>query len=155
MPVILSQLFSPRDRVYQDAEFSLYHYPRVYFSRVVAFDRFIYYRPLGESERRPDSMHYFGFGRLGQWFSDPARADHRFVPILSGDRFRTLVPFKGTDQTFYETEDDRRPQFQAAVRTISETAYWRILSAGGVSQSEINALPDTESIAASPSRCLW
>jgi hypothetical protein len=60
------------------------------------------------------------------------------------------VPIAEIDSTFYETEDNRRPQFQSAVRTISETAYWRILTAGGVTQSEMNALPETETIAASP-----
>ncbi|MDP9106719.1 MAG: hypothetical protein M3N49_12410 [Candidatus Eremiobacteraeota bacterium] len=150
MPVVLSQLFLPSDRVYQDAEFSLYHYPKVYFGRVQPFDRFIYYRPLGKSRRRSDSLHYFGYGRLGQWFPDPLRSDHRFVPIISGDRFRNLVPITEPDGTFYETEERRTPQFQSAVRTISETAYWRILTTGGVTQIELNALPDTETIAASP-----
>jgi hypothetical protein len=150
MPVILMQHFLPSDRAYQDAEFSLYHYPRIYFGRVQPFDRFIYYRPLGKSVRRSDSMHYFGYGRLGQWFADPVRSDHRFAPIISGDRFKRLVPIAEVDGTFYETEDNRRPQFQSAVRTISETAYWRILTAGGVTQSETNALPETDTIAASP-----
>jgi len=150
MPIILMQHYLPSDRPYQDAEFSLYHYPRVYFGRIQPFDRFIYYRPLGESRRRADSMHYFGYGRLGQWFPDPVRADHRFTPIISGDRFRRLVPIAESDGTFYETEENRRPQFQSAVRTISETAYWRILAAGGVTQTDVNALPDTETIAASP-----
>ncbi len=150
MTVILSQHFLPADRPYQDAEFSLYHFPKVYFSRVQAFDRFIYYRPLGESRRRNDSMHYFGYGRLGQWFPDPIRSDHRFAPIISGDRFKRIVPIADDDGTFYETEDNRRPQFQSAVRTISETAYWRLLTAGGVTQTEFNALPETETIAASP-----
>lgn len=94
-------------------------------------------------------MQYFGYGRLGQWFSDPLRADHRFAPIISGDRFKRLVPIAEHDGTFYETEDNKRPQFQSAVRTISETAYWRILAAGGVTQIDVNALPDTETIAAS------
>ena len=53
MPVILTQHFSPSDRVYEDAEFSLYHFPRIYFSRVRPYDRFIYYRPLGKRKRAP------------------------------------------------------------------------------------------------------
>jgi hypothetical protein len=93
-------------------------------------------------------MRYFGYGRLGQWFADPTLQDHRFVP-LTGDYFRQFVTPQLFDGTFYETEDDRRPQFQSAVRTISETAYWRILSAGGVSQAESNALIDPDAVAAS------
>lgn len=150
MPVVLSQHYLSSDRRYQDAEFSLYHYPKVYFSRIQAYDTFIYYRPLGESRRRPDSMRYFGFGRLGQWFADPVRSDHRFVQIISGDRFERLVPIVDSDGTSFETEDSGRPQFQSAVRRISEIAYWRILAAGGLTQAKINGLADTESIAASP-----
>ncbi len=150
MPVVLSQHYLSSDRRYQDAEFSLYHYPAIYFSRIVPYDRFMYYRPLGKSTRRDDSLHYFGYGRLGQWFPDPLRPDHRFVPVVSGDRFPRSVPINDADGTFFETEDRRAPIFRSAVRSISETAYYRILSAGGVRQGEINALPDTESIAASP-----
>ena len=52
MPVILSQHFSPADRIYADAEGSLYHYPRQYFTRIKPYDTFVYYRPLGESAHR-------------------------------------------------------------------------------------------------------
>jgi len=52
MPVVLMQHFSPGDRVYLDVETSLYHYPRQYFSRVLPYDQFVYYRPLGKSRRR-------------------------------------------------------------------------------------------------------
>ena len=41
MPVILTQHYSPSDRIYQDAEYSLYHYPKQYFSRIRPGDRFI------------------------------------------------------------------------------------------------------------------
>ncbi len=43
VPLILSQHFSPADRVYADAEGSLYHYPQVYFKRVQPYELFIYY----------------------------------------------------------------------------------------------------------------
>ncbi len=63
MPVILTQHFSPGDRVYEDAEYSLYHYPKIYFSRVRPFDRFIYYQPpTPKACARADSKHYFGHG---------------------------------------------------------------------------------------------
>ncbi len=77
MPVVLSQHFLSSDRRYQDAEFSLYHYPKVYFSRVQAYDRFIYYRPLGESRPRHDSRQYFGFGRLGHLMVTPSSTSSR------------------------------------------------------------------------------
>jgi hypothetical protein len=148
VPVVLSQHFSPADRTYEDAEFALYHYPRVYFNRIRPYDRFIYYRPLGKARSRPDSKHYFGHGVLGRWFDDPHRSDHRFVPIIQGQGqyFPTLVPLLDARGLYYETESDRQPQGQAAVRDISETAYYRILAAGDVSSAGLSLLPSTESL---------
>jgi hypothetical protein len=148
MPVILSQHFSPADRTYEDAEFALYHYPRVYFSRIRPYDRFIYYRPLGKTQQRADSKHYFGHGVLGQWFEDPHRSDHRFVPIIQGQGqyFPNPVPLTDARGLYYETESTRPPQGQAAVRDISETAYYRILAVGDVSSTAISLLPNTETL---------
>ncbi|GAC1658137.1 MAG: hypothetical protein NVS4B13_00580 [Candidatus Elarobacter sp.] len=150
MPVILSQLFSPADRVYEDAEFSLYHYPRIYFSRVRRYEPFIYYRPLGESRRREDSRCYFGHGVLGEWYEDFRTPGHRFVNILRGQRFPRLVPLRNERGDYYETETTHGPQFQAAVRDISPLAYHRILSVAGVTQNDLDTMPDTDAIAASP-----
>jgi hypothetical protein len=148
MPVILTQLFSPQDRPYEDAEYSLYHYPRVYFTRVEPYDRFIYYRPLGKSRRRADSRRYFGHGVIGQPFPDPHRADHRFAPLIRAKAFPRLVDIRDLSEDYFETESRLAPQFQAAVRRISETAYHRILSAAGVTAASIDAMPSTESISA-------
>jgi hypothetical protein len=150
MPVVLSQHFSPSDRVYEDAEFSLYHYPRVYFSRVRSYEPFVYYRPLGESRRREDSMCYFGHGVLGEWYEDYRRPGHRFVNILRGQRFPRLVPLRNERGAYYETETTHAPQFQAAVRELSPLAYHSILAAAGVSQHDLDRLPDTDAVAASP-----
>jgi hypothetical protein len=148
MPVVLTQHFSPLDRVYQDAEFSLYHYPRVYFTRVEPYDRFIYYRPLGKSARRPDSRRYFGHGVIGQPFPDPYRADHRFAPLVRAKPFPRLVGDRDIAGNFYETESSTMPPFQAAVRRISETAYHRILAEAGVTAASIEAMPSTEAVSA-------
>lgn len=150
MPVILTQHYSSSDRVYDDVEFALYHYPRQYFSRVRPYDRFIYYRPLGRSSLRLDSKTYFGHGVLGQWWADPVRKDHRYVGLRQADRFPKLVPIYDLMGDYYETESNASPQFQSAVREISETAYWKILSAAGVKAQEIASLPDTDLIAARP-----
>ncbi len=150
MPVILTQHYSPTDRIYDDAEFSLYHYPRVYFGRVKPYDRFIYYRPLGRSAPRADSKTYFGYGVLGQWFSDPARNDHRYVPLIQAEPFSRLVPLYYNAGQYYETESSVAPQFQAAVREISETAYWKILASGDASATGIQHLLNTEQISRMP-----
>jgi hypothetical protein len=150
VPVVLSQHFSPSDRVYEDAEFSLYHFPRVYFSRVRPYDPFIYYRPLGNARRRADSMTYFGHGILGQWYEDFRKPDHRFVNLIRAQRFPKLVPLRDVRDRYFETESENGPQFQAAVREISPLAYHRMLAAAGVTQSDLDTMPDTERIAASP-----
>jgi hypothetical protein len=146
MPVILTQHFSPSDRVYEDAEFSLYHFPRVYFSRVRPYDRFIYYRPLGKAQSRVDSKHYFGHGVLGQWYEDARRPDHRFVDLIKAERFPVPVPLLDEHKRYYETESARQPQAQAAVREISEIAYYRILAAGAVNSASLSFMPSTESL---------
>jgi hypothetical protein len=146
VPVILTQHFSASDRVYEDAEYSLYHYPRVYFSRVEPYDRFIYYRPLGKTTRRPDSLHYFGHGVLGKPFEDSRRPDHRFVPLIKAEPFGRLVPMRDFQGAFYETETTVGPQFQAAVRRLSEVAYHRILAAGDVVSTSLDRLPSTEAV---------
>lgn len=144
MPVILTQHYSPDDRIYEDVEYSLYHYPRQYFGRIKAFDRFIYYRPLGRSAPRPDSKRYFGHGVLGQWFPDPREPDHRFVPLIQADQFPRLVPLYDDSGNFYESEGASTPPFQSAVREITETAYWRMLAAADVKAAGISMLPSTE-----------
>jgi hypothetical protein len=148
MPIILTQHYSPADRPYEDAEFSLYHYPRVYFSRVEPYDRFIYYRPLGRSARRADSQTYFGYGNVGVPYPDPRRADHRFVDLIKAAPFPALVPMRDFSGDFYETESGATPQFQSAVRRISETAYYKILAAARVSSTALDALPSTERVSA-------
>ncbi len=149
MPVVLSQHFSPMDRVYEDVEFSLYHYPRQYFSRVRRYEPFVYYRPLGESARRSDSMHYFGHGILGEWYEDYRKPGHRFVNIARSQPFPRLVPLRNQVGQYYETESSVQPQFRSAVRELSPIAYHAILAAAGVTQYSLDSMPDTEGIAAS------
>lgn len=146
MPVILSQHYLATDRVYQDVEYGLYHYPRQYFNRIRAYDKFIYYRPLGESKRRSDSLHYFGYGILGQPFLDFAKADHRFVPVITGKAFPTIVPIKDTAGFYYETETNRPPVAVSAVREISDVTYYRILAAAGVFATALERAPSTEDV---------
>jgi hypothetical protein len=149
MPVILSQIFAPVDRVYKDAEWSLYHYPRQYFARITPYDRFIYYRPHGKRASRPDSSHYFGHGILGVPFPDLDDESHRFVPLIKCERFPTLVPLRDPFGRYFETESDRPIQGQSAVRTLGEIPYQRILAAANIVSSGISLMPSTEEIAAS------
>ena len=149
MPVVLSQIFSPTDRVYKDAEWSLYHYPRQYFSRITPYDRFIYYRPHGKRARREDSSSYFGHGILGQPHADPFDANHRYVPLIKCEAFERPVPLKDPAGRYYETESEQPIQGQSAVRSLGEIAFQRILAAAAVTSLGISLIPSTEEIAAS------
>ena len=149
MPVVLSQIFAPSDRVYKDAEWSLYHYPRQYFSRITPYDRFVYYRPHGKRAPRPDSSHYFGHGVLGVPFDDVDDPTHRFVPLIRCEPFANLVPLRDTSARYYETESDRPIQGQSAVRTIGEIPFQRILAAANVTALGISLLPSTDELIAS------
>ncbi len=126
MPVVLSQIFEPGERIYKDAEGSLYHYPRIYFSRIVPYDRFIYYRPAGKRRPRPDASHYFGHGILGVPFEDLDDEKHRFVPLLKYEVFPILVPLRDQFGRYYETESHRPIQGVSAVRasaTLHTSGY--------------------------------
>ena len=145
MPVVLSQRTWHDDPKYLDREGVIYHYPPQYRTRINAYDRFIYYRPAtGASPEERSS--YIGHGLLGNPFQDPHREGYWYVPIACYEPFRTIVPLVRGDVS-YETEDVRRPQFQSAARPIRETAYYRILAAGGVSVGrEFSPLLTTESV---------
>jgi len=148
MPVVLSQIFAPSDRVYKDAEWSLYHYPRQYFSRITPYDRFVYYRPHGKRALRPDSSHYFGHGVLGVPFDDLDDPAHRFVQLIKCEPFANLVPLRDPAGRYYETESERPIQGQSAVRTIGEIPYQRILAAANVTNLGISLLPSTDELVA-------
>ena len=47
---------------------------------------------------------------------------------------------------FFETESSTGPQFQAAVRRLSEIAYHRMLAAADVVSTSLDALPSTEAV---------
>ena len=149
MPLILSQHFSPADRVYADVEGSLYHYPQVYFKKVQPYELFIYYRPLGEASPRHDSKTYFGHGVIGVPWPDSQRSDHRFAPIIRYEPFPRVVPLRDPQGNYYETGTRHAPQSQSAVRSIDQIAYHRILAAAGVAFVGISQAPSTEEVAAS------
>lgn len=148
MPVVLSQIFEPNDRIYKDAEGSLYHYPRQYFSRVRPYDTLIYYRPRGKRAPREDSAHYFGHGVLGVPFEDLDDPAHRFVPLIRYAIFPNLVPLRDPQGRYYETESERPIIAQSAVRTLGEIPYHRMLAAAHVVSTGISRSPTTEDIVA-------
>jgi hypothetical protein len=145
MPVVLSQRTWHDDPKYLDREGVIYHYPPQYRTRVNAYDRFIYYRPATGASPEERST-YVGHGLLGNPFPDPNRDGYWFVDIAWYEPFRAIVPLVHGDVS-YETEEPKRPQFQSAVRPVRESAYYRILAAGGVSAGrEFSPLLTSESV---------
>jgi hypothetical protein len=147
MPVVLSQRFIGETATpkYHDVEGVIYHYPRVYFKRVQADDRFIYYRP-SKGTTTSDAGTYFGHGRLGIPFADMFDNNLRFVDVKGFLRFPRLVPARGPNGVWIETGSVESPQFQAAVRDLSLYDYHRILIAGGVPLTDVESLPTVDDI---------
>ena len=145
MPIVLTQRSIADDPSpkYRDVEGVIYHYPRVYFKRVLPDDHFVYYRPIKGSSAR-DAGTYFGFGLLGVPYPDPNDAALRFVDIKGFQRFARPVPVRGS--TWVETGSETAPQFQASVRELSTYDYHRLLIAGGVTLGELRALPVVEDL---------
>ncbi len=131
MPVVLSQRTWHADPKYLDREGVIYHYPRQYRGRINDFDRFIYYRPAAGAAPEEQST-YIGHGVLGVSVEDWARAGHWFVDIALYEPFEHPVQLR-QNGIFVETESQTSPQFQSAARPVRETAFYRILSLGGVS----------------------
>jgi hypothetical protein len=150
MPIVLSQHFHSADRPYDDVEGALYHFPRVYFSRVRPYSQFVYYRPLGQSARRFDSKTYFGHGTVGTPFDDVRDPSRRFVDIVQYEPFPVRVGLQDVAGNYYETGTATQFQAQAAVREISEIAYHRILAAAGVALTGVSQLPNTTLVPTQP-----
>lgn len=150
LPLVLSQHHSGLAHIYADVEGALYHYPRVYFARMKPFSQFIYYRPLGQTQRRADSKSYFGHGTIGVPYDDVRDSTRRFVDIIQYEAFPHTVGIRDASGRAYETGSSAMFQAQAAVREISEIAYHRILAAADVALTGVSLLPNTALIAKQP-----
>jgi len=147
MPVVLSQRFIGDEGTpkYKDVEGVIYHYPRIYFKRVLPDDRFVYYRPA-KGSATPDAGTYFGHGRLGLPYPDMLDSNLRFVDIKGFEYFPKRVSLRGVAGVWMETGSATSPQFQASVREISLYDYHRLLIAGGVSLSNVESLPTVDDL---------
>lgn len=147
MPIILSQRYIGAEGTpkYKDVEGVIYHYPAIYFKRLLPNDRFIYYRPA-KGSNAPDAGTYFGHGRLGVPYADMLDASLRFVDIKGFQRFPRPVLVRSLDGSWTETGTAASPQFQASVRELSLYDYHRILIAGGVPLGELESLPTVDDL---------
>ncbi len=130
---------------YRDVEGVIYHYPRVYFNRVLPDDRFVYYRPA-KGSTAADAGTYFGHGRLGVPYADIVDSNLRYVDIKGFRRFSQPVALRTGTGDWIETGNSSSPQFQAAVRGISLYDYHRILIAAGLSLTEVERLPTVDDL---------
>jgi len=91
MPVILSQKFIGEEKnpKYRDVKRVIYHYPRIYFSRVLPGGRFIYYRPI-KGSTAVDAGTYFGHGQLGVPFTDIANPNYVLSIFEDISNFQSL-----------------------------------------------------------------
>ena len=127
MPLVLMQRAWRDDPKYKDTEFVVYHYPRQYFGLINGGEKFAYDRPSRGAAAREASA-YFGCGELGDWWTDPQDATHRFVGIRKPIHFTTAVPHIDRDNRMYESAFSDRNAFQGrSVRAIDDLYFYRIL----------------------------
>lgn len=146
MPLVLMQRAWRDDPKYKDTEFSIYHYPRQYFSLIQGGEKFVYYRPAREAPAGQAST-YFGCGELGDWFTDPNDATQRFVDIRKPIPFSAPVPYLDSDAKMFESTFQERSAFQGrSVRSIGELDYYRILAAAGLTSAIWHQKPSIDDV---------
>jgi Domain of unknown function (DUF3883) len=136
---------------WQDITGVQYHYPNTYTGRVIEGRRFIYYRGVRRPNGVRGSAEYFGAGRIGSVWPDPANTTlpklkwKWFCSIEDYQPFVRMVPSK-VGSSYYERVSNPR-DWGIGVRPIPETTYERIVSAGGATPfitSSAPALPQVD-----------
>lgn len=148
MPLVLMQRAWRDDPKYKDTEFSVYHYPQLYFDQIRGGERFVYYRPA-RGARTGEESSYFGCGELGDWWTDPQDPSHRFVGIRKPIPFVKPVPHADARGQMYESEFKDRNAFQGrSVRYVGDLDFYRILDAAGLTDAVWHQAPTVDDVAA-------
>ncbi|HKU80739.1 MAG TPA: hypothetical protein VJP76_01115 [Candidatus Tumulicola sp.] len=148
MPLVLMQRAWRDDPKYKDTEFSVYHYPQLYFDRIQGGEKFVYYRP-SRGAREGEASSYFGCGELGDWWADPQDPSHRFVGIRKPIRFAKSVPHTDRAGRMYESEFRDRNAFQGrSVRYVGDLDFYRILDAAGLTAAVWSQAPTVDDVVA-------
>ena len=138
------------DPGYLDVEGVIYHYPQRYFPFINGYERFLYYRP-SRGAAANEASSYFGYGTLGEPFTDPDDGTHRFVAIRQYRRFSEPVRYFDPTGRFYESGFTSRTGFTGrSVRHVAANDYYRILAAAGVHGDAFVDLADSELVVAAP-----
>lgn len=122
------------DSIYEDSPAVRYQFPSQYLSRVSACvnDWIVYYEPT----KVPDSRGYFAVAKLADVSPDPTRPQMYLALIepRSYMEFPRPVPFidrDGIAETgLVNAEGKISGRAQAAVRALSESDFWRIVTRG-------------------------
>jgi hypothetical protein len=135
MPLVLvenERTAGGRYDAWQDLTGQRYHFPNAYHRMVREGEEFVYYRGVRASGgRRRAHPEYFGYGRIGRVWPDPAndetapkRTRNWFCEISGFQRFTSPVPWKRDGVTI---EEIARNLFGNGVRRISQVVLDEIL----------------------------
>ncbi|HEX8320481.1 HNH endonuclease [Longimicrobium sp.] len=135
MPLVLvenERTAGGRYDAWQDLTGQRYHFPNAYRLMVREGEEFVYYRGVRASGgRRRAHPEYFGYGRIGRVWPDPAndesapkRTRSWFCEISDFQRFASPVPWKRDGLTI---EEIPRNLFGNGVRRISQAVLDEIL----------------------------
>lgn len=109
---------------YDDVREERYHFPKQYLARLqeMISDTIIYYEP----GKGGGSASYLAVARVVRIDPDPIKSDHYYARISDYLEFDHPVPLRRGDGSQYE----RSPNWQNAVRKVSDQEFEGILAAG-------------------------
>lgn len=125
---------------WQDKTGEEYHFPNGYHNKIIPGREFIYYRGSRRSSGARATPDYFGWGRIGDVYLDPATKEekpakrHWKCGIKEYRVFASPVPFKDPDGRYLELDGIAPPKryWDTGVRLISQRSFRRILAAAGI-----------------------
>lgn len=140
MPIVLTsnEVVQNPDHAWNDVEGVQYHYPNQYKGKIQPGERFVYYRGVHRADGRRAAAEYFGHGRIGAVWPDPATLGAArpawFCAIEDYAPFAPPVPAK-PNGVFYEAIPSN--MWRSGVRSLDDATFAQILAAAG-----LNAEPD-------------
>lgn len=127
---------------WEDVTGERYHFPNIYRNKISPGREFVYYKGARRVGGRA-TPEYFGWGRIGSVYADPATVDsaashrHWLCDIEDYRPFANAVPFRDAAGKYIELGADRAPQryWENGVREITERDFHGILTRAGIQLS--------------------
>lgn len=133
MPLIFAENeASESDIRYTDKTGVQYQFPRMYRTKVLSGERFIYYRGRKKASGSRQPQVYFGTGIVGDVRDDVDHPNRMLAEILDYTPFPMPLFFKNTLEEYYEVGGSRRGYFQQGVRRVTDREYEAILKDAAV-----------------------